>query len=292
MERVRSMSVETMPPFSFVTHRPTGRLGEHVELLWHAQGQIGYSHEHILPTGAAVLVVNLGPPIRTAGARGDRAIQRRGWVCGVQAGAMHNEPLAQTHALGVIFAPHRAYAVLGLPLCEVSDRVVALDQIWGRAADDLRERVGAERTALARLRAAEAWLQGRVEAEPVPRALDAALRRLCGSPPRSIRALCREVGVSHKHFIDRCRRFVGLPPQQIIRIQRFGRTLAAIDPQGPVRWADLAVAQGFCDQSHLSREFRRLAGLSPGEYLSRRRAVFGPQLRAGHNPAFVPFVDG
>ncbi len=279
------------PPFSFVAHRPAAPLSESVELLWHAKGRIGYTRDLILPTGQAVLVLNLGEPIRTAGASGDSTVQRRAWVCGIQAGSMINEPQASTHALGVIFRPHRAHAVLGVPLHELTDRVVALDDVWGAQAQQLRQCVGEQRSIRARLRVAEAWLRRRLVETPV-RGLDLALRQLCGVPPRSVRQLCREVGVSHKHFIDRCRRFVGLPPQQVIRVQRLVRTLAAIDPQGPPRWAQLAAAQGYCDQPHLVREFRRLAGLTPSDYLARRLAVFGPELRAGQDPSFVPVVEG
>jgi AraC-like DNA-binding protein len=278
------------PPFSFVVRRPAPPLSDHVDVLWHAQGRIGYARDHILPTGYAVLVVNLGSPIRTTGASGDEVLQRRAWVCGVQTGAMLNEPQAETHALGVAFAPHAAHAVLGVPLVELTDRVVALEDVWGAAGRELRERVGQERTAATRLAAAEAWLRARLLDDGMPRGLHAALRRLCGVPPLSIRTLCREVGVSHKHFIDRCKRFVGLPPQQVIRIQRLNRTLEAIDPQRPIDWAGLAVTHGYCDQPHLVREFGRLAGFTPGEYLARRLAVFGPGLRAGQEPSFVPIA--
>jgi AraC-like DNA-binding protein len=48
--------------------------------------------------------------------------------------------------------------------------------------------------------------------------------------------------------------------------------VAAADalPDAP-RWARLAVAAGYYDQPHLIREFRSLAGLTPGE-VHRERA--------------------
>lgn len=280
-------------PFSFAVRCPTPPLSHYVDMLWHACGQIEHSRDHILPNGHAVLLVNLGPPIRTARTDGsESSLHRRAWVCGVQTSAMLNEPQASTHVVGVSFRPQGAYAVLGVPQVELADRTVALDDLWGNAASELRERVGMQRSPAARLTALESWLRRRLGDPPaVPSQLSTALDRLCGIPPRSVRSLCHEVGVSPKHFIDRCKRFVGLPPQQVIRIQRLRRTLRAIDPRAPVDWAGLAVAQGYCDQPHLNREFRRLAGLTPRHYLRKRLAVFGPQLRAGQNPEFVPIVD-
>lgn len=282
------------PPFSFVAHRPKPPLSAHVDLLWHAQGQIGYTRDHIVPTGHVVLLVNLGEPIRTVDTKGDDTTQRQAWVCGLQTSAMLNEPLRATHVLGVSFRPHGAHAVLGLPLVEIADRVVALEDLWGRAAQELRERIGEQTEIEARLRTAEAWLTRRLAEEQEParsRIFERALAGLCGVPPRSIRELCAEVGVSHKHFIDRCRRFVGVPPQQVLRIRRLLRTLDAIDPQRPVNWASLASSQGYCDQSHLVREFGRLAAMTPRQYLQRRTAVYGPELQAGQDPCFVPILE-
>ena len=47
--------------------------------------------------------------------------------------------------------------------------------------------------------------------------------------------------------------------QRVLRFQRFMRELAA--PQ--VELARAGLLAGYADQSHLSRETRRLAGLSP-----------------------------
>jgi AraC-like DNA-binding protein len=37
-------------------------------------------------------------------------------------------------------------------------------------------------------------------------------------------------------------------------------------------WAAIAAESGFCDQSHLVRECRAIAGLAPGEIHRERRA--------------------
>jgi AraC-like DNA-binding protein len=40
--------------------------------------------------------------------------------------------------------------------------------------------------------------------------------------------------------------------------------------RSPRTLTDIAFSAGFADQSHMTREFRRLTGLSPGAY---RRAI-------------------
>jgi AraC-like DNA-binding protein len=45
--------------------------------------------------------------------------------------------------------------------------------------------------------------------------------------------------------------------------------LAAAKTGRHATWAALALSAGYCDQSHLNRDFAELAGMTPGEYRSR-----------------------
>ena len=48
---------------------------------------------------------------------------------------------------------------------------------------------------------------------------------------------------------------------------RFGRVVRAIRAGQAADLADLAVASGYYDQSHLNRDVREFAGTTPGELL-------------------------
>ena len=59
--------------------------------------------------------------------------------------------------------------------------------------------------------------------------------------------------------------FVGLTPKELARIERLRESaVAAIGPGA--RWVDIAAKQGYADQPHLVREFRRLLGLTPAGF--------------------------
>lgn len=65
------------------------------------------------------------------------------------------------------------------------------------------------------------------------------------------------------------RRVTGLPPhayQVQLRVQQAKRLLAAGLPI-----AQVAAETGFADQSHLNRHFKRLVGVTPGQYIRLRR---------------------
>jgi AraC-like DNA-binding protein len=88
-----------------------------------------------------------------------------------------------------------------------------------------------------------------------------ALRRA----PGRIDELQREAGVSPRHFIALFRGVTGITPKHYFRLQRFGSAAAALAMRDG-GLADVAAAAGYADQAHLTREFRDLAGFTPGRY--------------------------
>lgn len=80
----------------------------------------------------------------------------------------------------------------------------------------------------------------------------------------TLEQLASLAGLSVFHFVRVFRREVGLPPhayQIELRVRRARELLRQGLPPGQV-----AAALGFSDQSHLTREFKRRVGLTPGRY--------------------------
>lgn len=58
------------------------------------------------------------------------------------------------------------------------------------------------------------------------------------------------------------RHHTGLRAVQLVRLARFRRALTLLD--GTASLAAVAVGAGYADQAHLTREFLRMAGVTPG----------------------------
>jgi AraC-like DNA-binding protein len=98
-------------------------------------------------------------------------------------------------------------------------------------------------------------------------------------------ALAAELGVSHGHLDREFARIVGLGPRVLARVVRLRRLIASIDVYGEVEWTRLAAELGWFDQAHLIRDFKRFAGVSPGEYAAAQRTHYSPEEA---QPGFVP----
>jgi AraC-like DNA-binding protein len=176
---------------------------------------------------------------------------------------------ASARSVGVQLRPGAAEALFGASAAELAERHFRLEDLWGREAESVRERLMEAGDAESQIRVFASILDARLpKAMGLHPCVAMALADFGDAP--SVGAIVRRSGYSHRAFVAHFRRSVGLAPKAYGRVVRFRRALARIAAQPSVEWSDLALAAGYSDQAHLCREFRELAGVSPREY---RRAA-------------------
>jgi AraC-like DNA-binding protein len=91
--------------------------------------------------------------------------------------------------------------------------------------------------------------------------------------PVSVRELARRLGVHSDHLSTRFCEANGVTIRRYLRLRRVAWSLREVD-QSRSSLAEIAVAAGFFDQSHMTRSFRAMLGIGPGGFrrLVRRRA--------------------
>jgi AraC-like DNA-binding protein len=246
-------------------------LGGLVQMLWASEGGVPRpgARERVLPTGAFHLVFRLGDsPLRLLRAEDDAVGYPMGHavIGGARAEAYLRDVSTPVPAVGVQLAAGAAGLLLGPPPGELSERHTSLQDIWGREAERVRERLAGLRSLEARLDLVERLLAVRLRPERGPHpAVVRALQRLAAGAT-DVGPLVEESGYSHRRFIELFSREVGLTPKRYGRVLRFQRALRLLGeaPRAPL--AALALEAGYSDQPHFAREFRELAGQSPGRY--------------------------
>jgi AraC-like DNA-binding protein len=73
------------------------------------------------------------------------------------------------------------------------------------------------------------------------------------------------MGVSVHHFAREFKRSTGVTPHDCLMQKRVDRVREMLARTG---WSlsEVAFAVGFSDQSHMARHFRRLVGMTPGQF--------------------------
>lgn len=229
-----------------------------------------------MPIGAVPLIISFGPSFHLLDpADPERAARRRrvSFVAGMHDRFAVVEHDGVSRGVEVYFTPLGARRFLGLPLGEISNQVVELEDLLGtRVAGELVERLATAPGWEQRFALLDATIATRLAAVPSPLpAVAWAWRRLEQSGGRlAIAALAQELGCSRRHVVAQVREQIGLPPKTLARIVRFNRVVGLLERDDGARLAEIALDCGYYDQAHLNRDFRAFAGDPPSAFFARR----------------------
>jgi AraC family transcriptional regulator len=110
-------------------------------------------------------------------------------------------------------------------------------------------------------------IPGGLAAWQVRRAQEILAANLDGRVP--LKEVARECGLSVSHFSRSFRRSVGAAPHNWLLTRRVDAAKAKLH-DGRLSLSEVALACGFADQSHLTRVFTRMVGLSPAVWRRAR----------------------
>jgi AraC-like DNA-binding protein len=255
--------------------RPAAPLDAFVDELWACERPaLAHARERNLPTGCADLMITLGHEhiVRYAHESDrDGCRLRFGVLQGPHDHAVLRDTSRASSVVGVHFRPGGAAALLRLPLHELTNRAVSLDDTFGREAAELREQLQALPAARLRLQRLERWLRERLLTNERRWQPDAGVRialRAFDELPLFARvdAVRTDAGLSERRFNTRFLAEVGLTPKRYARVRRFQALLRTLAGGHQQPWVQVALDAGYSDQPHLVHEFRRIAGLTPSSY--------------------------
>lgn len=274
------------------TYRPSLPLSAFVErFVLHEDRSQPHPQERALPAGRPGLMIDLGGDgIRVTDQQNPNPHRMQTFCESVFYGAHTRWYLVEAgrhvSRMGVHFKPGGAHPFFGPVAGELHGRHVPLDALWSRtSAEELRERLFAEATPMARFQTLEQGLLAHLTHNHTCArhpTVAAALDALRADPrPQTITQVVNQSGLSHRHFIAVFRHAVGMSPKRFYRLRRFLAVVRHTQDTDQINWADVALACGYYDQSHLIHDFREFAGVSPATYLHDRDARF---------PTYLPFV--
>lgn len=227
--------------------------------------------ERVLPTGHAHLVFRLeGLPLSLYDASDGDAPGRTIGHC-IVGGAREEAYLravdSASASVGVELLPGAVQAFFGMPAWELAGAHWSLAELWGGEAARLRDCLCEAASPEHRIGLLEQALLDRLRTPRLHPAVAASLGALADGD--RIRSLVRQSGYSHRRFLTLFRDAVGLAPKAWSRVQRFRRAVLGLHADAAP--AGVAALE-FADQPHLTREFRRIAGMTPAEYRRARPA--------------------
>ena len=257
---------------------PDPALADVVDCLWTLDGHAAADADAdpVLPDGRPELIIHLGQPFEKLTTDGMAERQPALIFAGQLPEQLLLRPRGHVAVLGVRFRPHGAAAFVDAPQHEVAGIPIALDDASVPLAKELDAVRGFDDVDEAMV-FVQALLIRAVDRSRIDRrvalAVDAIGRR-CGQV--SVNALAAATGLTRRHLERRFLQTVGVSPKRLARLARFQRALRLLNRRDmPRGGTETAAACGYADQAHFIRDFRLLAGCSPGEHMLRHGELTG-----------------
>lgn len=231
-----------------------------------------------LPSPDLTVVLSLGPKTRLASMPDPR---QRPAAFDALVGGLHTRPAVlayDTEMFGIELdmTPAGARSLLGVPAGELRSSVVSLEEVIGRNAPAMLEALDTARTWSERFSVLDRFLEARRESRRPARAeLEHAWRLIVSSGGRrQVSAVADAVGWGRRHLHESFVVEFGVSPKELARVTRFHRSKEMHRRRPDATLAEVAAACGYSDQSHLDREWNRLAGGAPSRLLKEDELSF------------------
>ena len=191
----------------------------------------------------------------------DGGYQRGSFVAGLLPGQLRAGGWSGA-CLQIRLSPVVAAAVLGAS-AELTGTVAPLEDVWGRDAGQVEDKLRAVTTWDERFAIAADVLARRLDDRPsVDREVSYTWRRtVTGRGLVRIDGLADEIGWSRQRLWSRFRAQIGLTPKRAAQLVRFDHAAHLLAAGNAA--ADVAAESGYVDQSHLHREVKAMAGITP-----------------------------
>lgn len=174
-----------------------------------------------------------------------------------------------------------AYSLLGVAPTDLGRNVVAVDDLWGRRARQLREQLADARTWDERFVLTTSFLAqcDRTDRAPDPEVVAGWEQILAARGRVQVGALAESLGWSRKRLWARFESQIGLTPKRAAMLVRFRSAVDGLLAGRPA--AAVAAECGYTDQAHLCRDVSIFAHGTPGALASHHLpAIAGHRHRA------------
>ena len=171
-------------------------------------------------------------------------------------------------AVGIKFRPGGFSGFLGRPVHEITDRALALRDVFGTAGETLAREAAARPDPAGKIALGEAFLRARMPPRDpeVELVQDVVVDMLAVDPGSTVAEIARRHAVSTRTLQRLFRRHVGVGPKWVLRRYRLQEAAEQLAAGERSDWTRLALDLGYFDHAHFIRDFRAVVGRSPAEY--------------------------
>ena len=207
----------------------------------------------------------------------------RSGIMGVLTGRFTRELEGEGRAFGVKFRPAGFHPFLGAPVSSLTDRRLAVAEVFGPAGDEVVADLLAAPGDPELAATAEAFLLARLpEVDPNVPAVNRVVGLIMADREITrVQQVTDRTGIGARRLQRLFATYTGVTPKWVIQRSRLHEAVERLDQGDHVDLGFLARDLGYFDQAHFARDFRATVGRPPTAY-TRPRGSGEPGSGSGH----------
>lgn len=247
--------------------QPSELLRPYVKQYWFlAIDHAERSSQRYIPSGCTMLSFHRGDPIYSTL---HQEIQPRSSLCGQSVFYTDTVYSGNLNLIAVVFQPVAARAIFGIPMNYIRDKNINIELLGDISLLDLDKRLMELDDNYQCVYWIEQYLLKKLYGFASERfdRMNTVIQSI-NEGQNDISELSQLVCLGYKQFKRVFVEYTGLNPKEFLQIARFRKTLHSLHKSSQTCLSRLACDWGYCDKSHLIKDFRSFTGYTPKEYLS------------------------
>jgi len=179
------------------------------------------------------------------------------------------------HTLGICFYPQGFYPFIKIPLSEFRNQLMGASEVGYKLSNSIRERLIAASDIYSRLEILESELLNLlIYNNDFPEYFSKIFEELKNSETSgSISDFCKKHNVCPRKLERMYNKYIGVSANTFSTLSRFHASLNSVLYTDFSKLSDLAYDNGYFDQTHFIKDFKRFAGNSPENFVQQQGSI-------------------
>ena len=263
----------------YQTYLPQEELAAFVKCYWTlvSPKSVHEERQRIVPDGCMEMIFHAGDLYRQYLPEEAFIVQPRYFIFGQITQPLEITATGETRIFAVRFHPDGSLPIINMPIREMDNKAVSLEQLFGGKGNKLGERVCAEKDVNKQIELVEIFLLQQIQKQETRDRIAAlSVQALLGLKGQlSVDELAVQLQVHRRKLERNFATLIGLSPKQLAKIIRLQAALKMMGERKYNNLTELAYENGYFDQAHFIKDFREFTGVTPGEF-------YADQLKMSH----------
>lgn len=227
--------------------------------------------ERVYPCGYATMIFHYGSPSKFQKKNSSKYIEPNLVVCGQQSNYYDLSLSGKTGMILIVYRPHGVKSFFNFPITELLNENLSLKDLINNEVIELEDKLFNAPNNKQRIAHLENFLIGRLIYNNEFERIEQAIKMIENSKGQiKAQNIAYEVCLGIKQFERTFSKYVGINPKKFASIVRF-QNVIQMNGKDKRSLSQLAVDNGYYDQSHFIHDFKSLTGLTPKVFFNGKK---------------------